>query len=58
MMTFTCKVKNCVQKNVDYDFMGSPEFVECGNCGTQILGENLRPDPIITDEAPADITEA
>jgi hypothetical protein len=57
MMTFTCKTIDCTQENVSYDFMGAPSFVECGNCGTQILGENLRPDPVITDEVPLPITE-
>jgi hypothetical protein len=57
-MTFTCKTKECVQKDVDYDFVGSPDFVECGNCGTQILGENLRPDPVFPDESIVETTEA
>jgi len=58
MMTFTCKTTDCTQQNVSYDFIGEPNYVECGNCGVKILGENLRPDPVFTDEAPVEITEA
>jgi hypothetical protein len=58
MMTFTCKTNGCVQKDVDYDFIGTPNFVECGNCGSKIQGENERPDPVFPDEFTSEITEA
>jgi hypothetical protein len=46
MVTITCKTKDCINANVEFNFIGNPEFVECGQCGAHIIGTNLREDPI------------
>jgi hypothetical protein len=47
MVTFKCTDKNCVNKEVEYNFLGNPETAMCGGCKTTLLATDLRPDPEI-----------
>jgi hypothetical protein len=51
MITIKCTKKDCLHKNVEFNFIGNPEFVECGQCGTHIIGTDLRDDPEPVEEA-------
>jgi hypothetical protein len=53
MVTITCKTKNCLHENQDFNFRGEPEFVMCGECSAKIVGTDLRPDL----EIPAEIEQ-
>jgi hypothetical protein len=45
MITATCKQKDCKEKDIDYFVLGDPAYVECGNCGSETMLTNKRPDP-------------
>lgn len=45
MITFKCITNDCSNKDVEYNFFGDSETVECGGCKSIIVGINLRPDP-------------
>jgi hypothetical protein len=45
MITFKCSVKSCPNRDVEYNFLGDPNFAECGGCKTNLTGYNPQPDP-------------
>jgi hypothetical protein len=45
MITFTCTAKDCANENIDYNFLGNPEFGECGGCKAILQPKDLRDDP-------------
>jgi len=45
MVTFTCHAGNCANKDLDYNFLGSPEFALCGGCKAKLEPKDLRDDP-------------
>jgi hypothetical protein len=48
MVTIKCIADNCINQNVEYNFIGNPEFVECGGCKEHLIGTDLREDPEVT----------
>ena len=49
MVTFTCKVKDCPNEKVQYNFLGNPENAECGGCHAILEANDLRDDPEAID---------
>lgn len=47
MVTFQCKNKECSQKDIKIDFMGSITEAECGGCSLILKSFDLRDDPEI-----------
>jgi hypothetical protein len=45
MINFKCVSDSCVNKDVEYNFLGYSEFAECGGCKTNLIGYNPQPDP-------------
>jgi hypothetical protein len=45
MVTFTCKVIECANQDIDYNFEGFPETAECGGCKATLVATDSRPDP-------------
>lgn len=45
MITYKCTKKDCPNKDVEYNFLGSNETAECGGCKTILKGTDLREDP-------------
>jgi hypothetical protein len=50
MVTFTCNVKECANENVEYNYLGNPEFAECGGCKAILEAKDLREDPQLPTE--------
>jgi hypothetical protein len=49
MVTFTCNEKDCANENVSYNFLGDPEFAECGGCHSILEPKDLRDDPPVVN---------
>ena len=47
MLTIICTTKDCANENVQYNFLGNPEFVKCGGCKEHLTGTDFRSDPQI-----------
>lgn len=45
MVTFKCIADDCVNKDIEYNFIGNPETAECGGCKTILEAYDLREDP-------------
>lgn len=45
MITAKCINNNCSKFNIEYNFLGEPDRVECGLCGVDCELTDLRPDP-------------
>ena len=48
MITIICLTEDCANKDIEYNFIGNPEFVECGGCKEHLIGTDLREDPEVT----------
>jgi hypothetical protein len=44
MVTIICTTEDCANENIEYNFFGNPEFVECGGCKEHLIGTDLRED--------------
>jgi hypothetical protein len=49
MVTFKCTGKDCVNKDVDYNFLGDLKTAQCGGCGSQLKATDKRPDPVLEE---------
>jgi hypothetical protein len=49
MVTFKCTGKDCVNKDVEYNFLGDLKTAQCGGCGSQVKATDKRPDPVIEE---------
>jgi hypothetical protein len=58
MVTIKCVTKDCLHENVEFNFVGNPDFVECGQCSAHIIGTDLRDDPEPEPEAQPEPEEA
>jgi hypothetical protein len=45
MVTFKCIEQECVNKDIDYNFVGNVEVAECGGCKAILQAKDLRHDP-------------
>jgi hypothetical protein len=45
MVTFKCTNENCVNSNVEYNFLGEIALADCGGCSAQLQSFDLRDDP-------------
>ena len=45
MITATCINPDCSQFEIPYNFEGSPDVVQCGECGVDCELTDPRPDP-------------
>jgi hypothetical protein len=50
MVTFKCTQDDCVNKDIDYNFLGNEEFAECGGCKAILEAKDLREDPQLPTE--------
>lgn len=57
MVTFKCTVKDCANKDVEYNFFGEPETAECGGCKKELKATDKRPDPVVEIGLPDGITD-
>jgi hypothetical protein len=46
MITTKCVNDQCSQFEIEYNFLGEPDRVECGSCATNCDISDVRPDPI------------
>jgi hypothetical protein len=44
MVTFKCKVADCANKDVEYNFLGNPKTAMCGGCKQTLDATDFRPD--------------
>jgi len=52
MVTFKCTVNHCANKDVEYNFLGSPQTAMCGGCKQTLVASDLRDDPQLTAPTP------
>jgi hypothetical protein len=55
MVTIKCTIYDCANKNIEYNFLGNPNFVECGGCGEKLVGTDYRQDPEVLSTFMGDI---
>jgi hypothetical protein len=49
VITFKCEIDGCINKDIEYNFAGSPETAMCGGCKATLVGTDSRPDPEIPE---------
>jgi hypothetical protein len=45
MVTLKCTKDECVNKDIEFNFLGNPELAECGGCKEILIATDLRDDP-------------